>query len=316
MRLTFLGTSGGKPTRERNVSALALEFDQDNKWYLFDCGEATQHQLMRTRPSVGKLAAIFISHMHGDHIFGLPGLLASKRLDGALQPLHIYGPNGIEKFLRCFTDLSFDYLGYEMTITEYAAGDAFVFDRFTLTVLPLVHSVESHAFHIKEHDVSNRLDEPKLRAAGLEPSPRYGELKKGRRVEIDGTTYEPRDYMLEPVISRRIIIAGDNAEPAVLGDYLNGLNLLVHESTYTQEVYDGLKEKLLHTTARDLGLAAQAHGVHNVIATHISPRYGGSGKHSVGEIEAEIRARYEGNVFIAEDFAAYALRRDGAVEKM
>ncbi|MEJ2500564.1 MAG: MBL fold metallo-hydrolase, partial [Campylobacterales bacterium] len=99
MKLTFLGTSAGKPTRERNVSALSVEFDQDNKWYLFDCGEATQHQLLRTRPSVGKLAAIFITHLHGDHIFGLPGLLSSKRLDGALRPLTIYGPEGIGKFL-------------------------------------------------------------------------------------------------------------------------------------------------------------------------------------------------------------------------
>jgi len=91
MTLTFLGTSAGKPTRERNVSALALAFGQDNKWYLFDCGEATQHRLLQTRPSAGKLAAIFITHMHGDHIFGLPGLLSSKRLNRSSSPLRIYG---------------------------------------------------------------------------------------------------------------------------------------------------------------------------------------------------------------------------------
>lgn len=316
MRLTFLGTSGGKPTHERNVTALALEFDQDKHWYLFDCGEGTQHQLLRTRPSVGKLSTIFITHLHGDHIFGLPGLLASKRLDGALGPLHIYGPKGIEKFLQCFTDVSMEYLGYELTITEYAAGETFVFDRFTLTVLPLVHSIESFAFHIKEHDVSNRLDEPKLRAAGLEPSPLYGELKQGRSVEVNDRIYDPQEYMLEPVIGRSLIIAGDNAEPAVMGDYLEGLDLLVHESTYTQEVFDALKEKTLHTTARALGAAAEAKGVRNVIATHISPRYGKSGKHAVSEIEAEIRAQYGGSVFIAGDFDVYTLHRDGAVEKV
>ena len=315
MRLTFLGTGAGKPTRERNVSALALAFEQDNKWYLFDCGEGTQHQLLRTRPSVGRLAGIFITHLHGDHIFGLPGLLASKRLDGALRPLHLYGPEGIETFLRCFTDLSFDYLGYELTVTEYASGDTFVFDRFTLMVLPLVHSIESHAFYLKEHDVSNRLDEPKLRAAGLEPSPLYGELKKGRSVTVNGTTYDPRDYMLDPVRGRSVVIAGDNAEPAVLGEALEGLDLLVHECTYTQEVYDALKEKQLHTTARDLGRAAQAHGVRNVIATHISPRFGKSGTYSIEAIRDEIGRAYTGRVFIAEDFDVYTLRRDGTVEK-
>jgi len=80
MKLTFLGTSAGKPTKERNVSALALEFDQDNKWYLFDCGEATQHQLLHTRLSIGKLDTIFITHLHGDHYYGLLGLLNSKSL--------------------------------------------------------------------------------------------------------------------------------------------------------------------------------------------------------------------------------------------
>ena len=182
-------------------------------------------------------------------------------------------------------------------------------------MLPLVHSIESHAFHIKEHDVSNRLDEPKLRAAGLDPSPLYGELKRGRSVTAGGRTYEPRDYMLEPVFGRKVIIAGDNAEPAVLGAYLGGLDLLVHECTYTQEVYDALGEKLLHTTARDLGLAAEAKGVRCVIATHISPRYGRSGAHPLSEIENEIKAAYRGSVFIAEDFDVYTLRRDGTVER-
>ncbi|MCK4875930.1 MAG: MBL fold metallo-hydrolase, partial [Sulfurimonas sp.] len=92
MKLTFLGTSAGKPTKERNVSALALEFDQDNKWYLFDCGEGTQRQIMHSKLHIGKLDTIFITHMHGDHYYGLLGLLSTKKLDVALNPLTIYGP--------------------------------------------------------------------------------------------------------------------------------------------------------------------------------------------------------------------------------
>lgn len=316
MKLTFLGTSAGKPTKERNVSALALEFDQDNKWYLFDCGEATQHQLLRVRPSVGKLAAIFITHLHGDHIFGLPGLLSSKRLDGALRPLTVYGPEGIRKYLECVIDTSCDYLGYALSIVEFKAGETFVFDRFSMTVLPLVHSVESFAFYLRENDISNKLDETKLRADGLKPSPLYGELQKGRSVTFEGRVYEPETYMLEPVVGRKSIIAGDNAEPAVLGRYLDALDLLVHECTYTQEVYDALGERLLHTTARDLGRAAQDGGVKNVIATHISPRYGPHGTHSIEAIRDEIKAQYAGGVFTAEDFDVYALLRGGTVEKL
>ena len=116
MKLTFLGTSAGKPTKERNVSALALEFDQDNKWYLFDCGEATQRQIIQSRLSIGKLDTIFITHLHGDHYFGLPGLLATKKLDGALKPLSVYGPKGIRTFLGCALDVSEAHLGYALNI--------------------------------------------------------------------------------------------------------------------------------------------------------------------------------------------------------
>lgn len=97
MKLTFLSTSAGKPTKERKVSALALEFDQDNKWYLFNCGEGTQRQMMQSRLHIGKLDTIFITHLHGDHYFGLPGLLSTKKLDEALSPLTIYAPIGIKK---------------------------------------------------------------------------------------------------------------------------------------------------------------------------------------------------------------------------
>lgn len=315
MKLTFLGTSAGKPTRERNVSALALEAEQDNGWYLFDCGEGTQHQLLRSRLFVGKLAAIFITHLHGDHIFGLPGLLASKRLDGALGPLHIYGPKGIASFLGCFTDLSRDYLGYALTVTEYAAGETFAFGRFSLRVIPLVHSKPSHAFFIKEYDVSNRLDEAKLRADGLEPSPLYGELKRGRPVAQNGRNYLPADYMLVPTPGRKLIIAGDNAEPSVMGGALDDLDLLVHECTYTQAVYDGLREKQLHTTAQALGTVARERGVRNVIATHISPRFGKSGAYTTDEILGEIGAAYGGPVFIAEDFDVFTLERGGTLRR-
>ncbi|MCW8820635.1 MAG: MBL fold metallo-hydrolase, partial [Sulfurovum sp.] len=174
MQLTFLGTSAGKPTLERNVSALALEFDQDNKWYLFDCGEATQHQIIRSRLSIGKLDTIFITHLHGDHYYGLPGLLSTKKLDTAFRPLTIYGPKGIKKFLKCVMDVSSENLGYVLQIIEFEAEETFVFDKFSLKILALEHSIESFAFYVKENDINNKINEEKLREIGLEPSPLYG----------------------------------------------------------------------------------------------------------------------------------------------
>jgi len=316
LQLTFLGTSAGKPTKERNVSALALEFDQDNKWYLFDCGEATQHQIIRSRLYIGKLDTIFITHLHGDHYYGLPGLLASKKLDAALKPLNIYGPKGIKKFLECVLDISPEHLGYSLKIIEFEAEETFVFDKFSLKVLALEHSIESFAFYIKENDIRDKLNEKKLREIGLEPSPLYGELQRGKSITFQGKKLEPKEFMLDPIPGRSLIIAGDNSRPDVLGRYLEDLDLLVHECTYTQEAYDNLLVKVLHTTAKDLGTAVQEKNIKNLIATHINPRYNKKSTMGVEMIYNEIKHSYKGRLFIANDFDVYRLGRDSVVEKL
>lgn len=316
MQLTFLGTSAGKPTRERNVSALTLEFEQDNKWYLFDCGEATQHQLLKSRLSIGKLETIFITHMHGDHYYGLPGLLSSKKLDTAFRPITIYGPNGIRKYLECVMDISLKNLGYELKIIEFEAEDSFIFDKFTLKVLALEHSIESFAFYIKEHDITNKINEEKLRAIGLEPSALYGELQRGNSIVFQGKKFEAEEFTLDPIDGRSLIIAGDNRSPDILGKYLDEIDLLVHESTYIQEDYDHLEKKVLHTTAKELGRVVQKRGVKNLIASHINPRYNKNSATDVEVIYNEIKNHYEGRLFIAEDFGMYRLDRDGIVKKL
>jgi ribonuclease Z len=310
VRLTFLGTSAGKPTRERNVSAVALECAQERFWYLFDCGEGTQHQILRSHLNAGKLGTIFISHLHGDHYYGLPGLLSTKKLDQSTSPITLYGPKGIRRFVEAALNISEAHLGYRLTITEYEPYQQFKFGRFSVTILPLVHSKESVAFYIREYDTANRLDEGKLRAMGLEPSPLYGELKQGRSILHEGRKIAPASVMRDPVRGRRLIIAGDNREPEVMGNALEGIDLLVHECTYTQSIYDNLLEKTLHTTARDLGMAAQQYGVKHLIATHINPRYNARGRHPLSEVSEEIAAHYKGRLFIAEDFASYRLGRD------
>ena len=312
--LTFLGTGAGRPTKERNVSAIGLSLEQESGWYLFDCGEGTQRQIMQSGLSSGKLETIFITHMHGDHYYGLPGLLDSRKMDRITKTLTIYGPKGIDAFLNCVMDTSKKKLGYELKIVEYEAGMLFQFKHFSLKVLPLHHSIDSYAFYIKEHIVSNRLDEEKLRSAGLPPSPLYGELKQGRSVQFEGRIYKSEDYLLDPIEGRSLIIAGDNSKPEILGAYLNSLDLLVHECTYTQEVYDHLPVKILHATARELGRTARGHNIKNIIATHISPRYRQEGKYTIKMIEDEIRENYRGNLWIAEDMKRYRLGRDIVTE--
>jgi len=218
--------------------------------------------------------------------------------------------------LECVLNVSEEHLGYKLKIIEYEAQETFIFDKFSLKVLPLVHSIESFAFYIKENDISNRLNEKKLRAIGLEPSPLYGELKKGKSITFKGEKLEPKVFMLDPVVGRSVIIAGDNSRPDILSRYLEDLDLLVHECTYTQETYDNLPVKVLHTTARDLGLAVQEKHVKNLIANHINPRYNKNSTMGVEMVYNEIKRAYEGRLFIANDFDVYCLGRDRVVEKL
>jgi len=313
MKLTFLGTSAGKPTKERNVSALGLEFDQDNKWYLFDCGEGTQRQITQSKLSIGKLETIFITHLHGDHYYGLPGLLSTKKLDAALKPLTIYAPKGIRKFLECAVDISEENLEYQLNIIEYKAKEELIFDKFSLKILPLIHSKESVAFYIKENDINNKLNEAKLRKIGLEPSPLYGELQNGNSINFEGKRLDPKEFMLETIPGRSLIIAGDNSKPDILDIYLQNLDLLVHECTFTQEVYDNLIKKVLHTTAKELGIATQKKSVKNLIVNHISPRYNTKHLLNIKMIYDEIKNNYKGNLFIANDFDVYYLNRNKSV---
>jgi len=303
MKFLFFGTSAGRPTKQRNVSALAMEFENDNKWYLFDCGEATQHQILKSRLSSSKLDTIFITHLHGDHVYGLFGLITSRMLDKCQKPLTIYGPKGLKSLISSVVDISFEHLGYELNIIETYAGDEIVFDKFKVKVLPLMHSIECFAYFIKENDKSNKINQEKLINDGLNPCRLYGEIKKGKDVEYNGKIFKAKDYLLEPILGQRVIIAGDNKEPEILCPYLKDLDLLIHESTYTQDIFDAMNEKYMHTTAKNLGITAQKYKVKNLIATHISPRYQES-----DVILNEIKSVYEGEVFVANDFDEFELK--------
>jgi len=173
-----------------------------------------------------------------------------------------------------------------------------------------VHSKKSSAFYIKENDVSNKLDEKKLKEIGLEPSPLYAELKKGKSLVFRGKKLDSKEFMLETICGRSLIIAGDNSKPDILDEYLQNLDLLVHECTYTQDVYDNLIKKVLHSTAKNLGITVQKKHVKNLIANHISPRYNKNSTLDIDILYDEIKCNYKGNIFIAKDFDVYYLSRE------
>ncbi len=220
----------------------------------------------------------------------------------------------LREFLECTMEISFEKLGFMLKIKEFKSYDEFEFEKFSIKVLPLYHSKESFAFYIKEYDKSNSLDEEKLKRDGLQPSKLYGEIKRGREVFVKGKLYNPSDYFLDPVKGRRVMICGDNAKPELLKEYLYNIDLLIHEATYTKDVYENLPVKVLHSTALDVGKVAKEANVKNLIITHISPRYNDRGNYPLKLLEDEVRLNYKGSFFIAYDFAKYCLDRFGALK--
>ncbi len=307
MELTFLGTSAGAPTKERNVSGVALR--DGGRWDLFDCGEATQHQLLHTPLSLARLERVFISHLHGDHCFGLFGLLGSRSMTGAEgRPLTVFGPTGLEAMVRTVLEASATHLTYPITFVEVGETGGRVVDdeRGTIDALPLSHRVPSLAWSIVEADRPGVFDVETAMALGVAEGPDFGRLRRGETVEVPGGTVRPEQVVGPPRTGRRIVIAGDNRDPDSLFGRTGAADLAVHEATFVEADLERLPDDRGHSTAARVATAAAAHKVRNLVLTHISPRHG-----DTTALEAEARAQYAGGLHLAADFDVIELPRDG-----
>jgi ribonuclease Z len=316
MRLTFLGTSAGLPTRDRNVTALALALEQHREWYLIDCGEATQHQLLRTRYSAAKLRAIFITHIHGDHCYGLPGLIASAQMGGRKEPLTICAPAGIEEFIdavRRYTDLS--RLSYPLEFIRSDHPDfCYRDENICVDSIELSHRVPSFAYRFIEQVHERMLDPEQLAAQGVPRGPLWGELQRGHTVQLDdGRVIAAESVCYKQREPRRIVIGGDNDRPELLDAVLPNCDALVHEATFTADVLAKVGPQYQHSTPAQVAQAAQRAHVPHLLLTHFSQRYrrhAHEGEHSLADLSAEARQFYRGNLVMADDFATYELTRD------
>ncbi len=312
MDLIFLGTSSGTPTKQRNVTGLALLEETGSNWYLVDCGEATQHQLLHTALSVHDLQAILITHVHGDHCYGLPGLLASAAMLGRKQPLTIIAPAGVADWIRATQQLTALFLPYALQFLSVEALDSWQHNNWTVSAIPLSHRVPSYAYCFSETTVEAALDTARLTAEGIPPGPLWGQLKKGGEAVHAGRTLRGSDYLLPPRAPRRIVVGGDNDNPDLLAEVCATAQVLVHEATYTQDVADKVGD-VGHSAAARVAGFAEAVGVPHLLLTHFSARYQAdvSASPSIDDIRAEAAAQYRGQLWLAEDFARYRLNKAG-----
>ena len=303
MHLHFLGTGAGSPATQRNVSATALNLCAEGAGvWLFDCGEATQHQILHTSIRPGKIRHIFITHLHGDHIFGLPGLLGSRSfLSGnQAEPLYLYGPQGLRRFVETALDVSQTYLSYPLHIHELDgdSGSLQLESGFTVRYRLLDHRIRCYGFRIIEAERAGSLQTEKLRALGIGNGPILGQLKRGESVSLpDGRVLHGRDFLAPPQRGREVVIFGDTRYRAEHADFCRDADVLVHEATFADSDRAAAHEHGHATAAQAATLARDAH-VGVLYLNHISAKYSGD---AVAVLENEARAVFA-NSHIVHDF--------------
>ena len=314
-KLTFLGTSSGVPTKNRNVTALALQTSLNRDWWLIDCGEATQHRLQHIALTVHELAGICITHVHGDHSYGLPGLLASASMTGRKRPLILIAPLAVKAWLDATMLHTELFLTFPLIHVDVAAAQL-VHQEPGLRIErhALSHRAPSVGFRFAIESVKWKLDSAALRARGVAPGPLWGQLQAGQDVRLDdGSVLAAADFRVAQVERAAVVIGGDNDTPALLGPACDDAQLLVHEATYTEAILQKVGPGPTHSSVQRVAQFAAVRGVPNLILTHFSARY--DNPEGMAELEAEARLHYQGQLFLAQDFASYELDADGVVRK-
>lgn len=303
MKLTFLGTSAGTPSRTRNVTSVALQWIQEGSVWLFDCGEGTQQQILRSPLSLSRIQRLFITHMHGDHIFGLPGLLSTRSLiDPQASPIAIYGPDGLKAFVGYALGASRAHLNYPITIETIAEGLVYEDEIREVHCLRLAHgAMPSFGYAIVEKPRAGEFDAEKAASLGIPAGPIYGRLKAGEAITLqDGRVIDGKTLVGPARPGRKIVICGDTGETPNTVQLACGADVLVHEATFAEAD----KERALaqgHSTAEMAARAARDAGVKMLILNHISARYEGVDRAGLGSLLDEARAIFP-NTRLAEDF--------------
>jgi ribonuclease Z len=294
MKVIPLGTSSGKPTLKRNVSATAVV--REGEWLLFDCGEATQMQIQRAGLSPNKLTAIFITHLHGDHFNGLPGLLSTMALDRRERGLTLIGPPGIREYLDTLARLKILFVNYPLEVREIDGGAhgtpeerrrepaypgaregglAVVYEaaEYVVYARPIDHRIFALGYRVEERPRPGRFDLERARALGVPEGPMYGRLQAGNDVQLpDGRVAHPAD-VLGPTRPGKVIAYCTDTRPCAAAlELARDADLLIHEATYTEDLSAEARE-FGHSTAAQAARVAAESGARRLLITHFSTRF-------------------------------------------
>jgi len=297
MKVIPLGTSSGKPTLRRNVSATAVV--RDGEWLLFDCGEGTQTQISRAKLNPSKLTAIFITHLHGDHFNGLSGLLSTMGLDRRVRALTLVGPPGIREYLETLARLKILYVNYPLDVREFAAlktvTPVYETDDYFVAARPLDHRIFTLGYRLEERPRPGRFDLERARALGIPEGPMYRRLQLGEDVQLDdGRLIRSHEVVGPPRPGKAVAYCTDTRPFAGTVELARGVDLIIHEATYTDDMAYEARDYGHSTAAQAAQIAGEANA-QRLLITHFSTRYA-----DVGPLYDEARAGFP-ETLLAQD---------------
>ena len=292
MEIIFLGTSSAVHSYNRNHPAIILKAFGETM--LFDCGEGTQRQLIFAKVSPMKISKIFLSHYHGDHILGLPGLLQSMNFRGRETKLTIYGPKGINDLKNAIFNLGYCKIDFPIEFIEIGTETIESCEEYIIKSQDVNHQVPCLAYTVKELKKPRFLREKAIEL-GVPVGPAFGKLHNGEEVEVNGKIIKPEQVLGPARKGNKVTYSGDTTPCEEMIEFAKDSTLLIHESTYVNEDADKAKDNF-HSTSSDAARIAKKSNSKQLVLTHFSTRYT-----SLDDLLKEAKEIFE-NTKLAKDF--------------
>ncbi len=301
IKIVFLGTSSGVPTRDRNLPSIFLMYNKER--LLFDCGEGTQRQLMNFRLKFMKIDRIFISHWHADHFAGLLGLIQTMCLEGRKDPLYVYGPKESKKFVEQLLTVGYYFRAFEVVTRELKEKDKIDCGEYEIIPFRVEHNIPALGYVFREKD-KETANMKKAAKYGLSTGPLIGKLKQGLPVNYKGKTIRPQD-IIEKKTGRKIVYTGDTRYTENIIKFSKNADVLIIDSTFSGDFVEKAGS-FMHSTSKQAAEIAKKSAVKKLFLTHISRRYQESGM-SAKKLEDEAQKIFK-NATLAHDFLEYDVK--------